>query len=57
MGTEKDAIIRAQDNWMRKARAENLKWPCCGRTPEYDERERFYARGWCGFCERSVEKD
>jgi len=57
MGLEKDRLIEAEDNWLRKAKAERLSCSACGITIPYCDREVYFSTGRCGHCEHELSKD
>lgn len=57
MGLEKSARIEADDNWLSKCQAENLRCSRCHLHPPYDERVTFFETGMCGYCAHQMAKD
>ena len=57
MGREKEAQIRAEDNWMAKANAEGYACSMCGVTIPYCDREVYFSTGMCGHCDGVLSKD
>lgn len=53
MGTHKDEMIRAEDNWKRGG----ARCSVCAQPVPLEERETYFETGMCDYCRHQSERD
>jgi formylmethanofuran dehydrogenase subunit E len=56
MGRAKEELIVKEDNWNRKAKAEQIHCAVCGSLIEYDDRDTYFDSNMCSSCANTYEK-
>ena len=57
MGTQKDALIDAEENWIALARSKGWKCKLCGEVILKEWWHTYQETGYCSSCAHMVEKE
>jgi len=56
MGRAKEELIQSEDNWNKKASADDIHCEVCGSLIEYDDRDTYFDTSMCSSCASDYEK-